>query len=107
MIQYKVVYAQGAFKDLANIYNYILNNSLEPSIAGNLVKKIQHAIDSLNYFPFRHPKFGSFIKPNEDVRVFIIKDHNIIYQINDKNRIVKVLEIASCRRDYKNSENTN
>ena len=107
MTFYKVVYAQEAYQDLVRIYNYVLTICLEPSIAGNLVNKIKKAIDTLNYFPFRHPKFESSTKPNENVRKFIIKGYAIVYRVDDRNKIVTVLEVASCKRDYKNANSTN
>ena len=107
MIQYKVVYAQEAYQDLVKIYNYVLAICLEPSIAGNLVNKIKKAIATLNYFPFRHPKYESFTKPSENVRRLIAGGYAIIYRVDDENKTVTILEVASCKRDYKNAKSAN
>lgn len=107
MIQYKVVYAQKAFKDLNNIYNYVLINSLEPSIAGNLVKEIKQAIASLNILPFRHEQMETLRTDLKDIRKLLVKSYVVLYRVNEVAREVYVVRIVSCKRDYKNAKSAN
>ena len=107
MIQYKVVYAQKAFKDLNNIYNYVLINSLEPSIAGNLVKEIKQAIASLNILPFRHEQMETLRTDLKDIRKLLVKSYVVLYRVNEVAREVYVVRIVSCKRDYNNAKSAN
>ena len=107
MIKYKVVYAQKAFEDLDNIYNYVLINSLEPSIAGNLVKEIKQAITSLDILPLRHELIESSRKDLKDMRKLLVKNYVVLYRVNETTREVYVVRIVSCKRDYKNAKNMN
>ena len=107
MIEYKVVYAQKAYRDLVNIYNYILINSLEPSIAGNLVKEIKKAIESLSILPLRHELIDTSIKEYKDLRKLLVKNHIVLYRVDKVTKTVQIIRIISCKRDYKNAKNMN
>ena len=107
MIQYKVVYAQKAYQDLANIYSYILINSLEPSIAGNLVKEIKNAIESLNILPLRHEQLETSVTEFKDIRKLLVKNYIVLYQVNKDIKTVQIVRIVSCKRDHKKVMNMN
>ena len=105
MIQYKVVYAQKAYQDLASIYYYILINSLEPSIAGNLVKEIKQAIASLDILPFRHELIENSRADLKDMRKLLVKSYVVLYRVNEAAKVVHVVRIFSSKRNYKNALN--
>ena len=107
MIKYKVVYSQKAFKDLDNIYNYVLINSLEPRIAGNLVKEIKQAITSLDILPFRHELIETSITDFKNIRKLLVKNYIVLYHADETTRTVQIVRIVSCKRDYKNTKNAN
>ena len=102
MICYKVVYAQEAYRDLVNIYNYILSISLEPSVASNLVSKIKNAIESLSTLPFRHPIFDIVPKKGIELRKLLVKNYIVLYCVDVNNKAVNIVRMFSGKRDYKN-----
>ena len=107
MIKYKVVYAQKAYQDLVNVYNYILVNSLEPSIASNLVTDIKKAIESLNILPLRHELIETSVSEYKDLRKLLIKNYIVLYRVEKVTKTVQIVRIISCKRDYKKTEGTN
>lgn len=99
-MEYKVVLLEEAERDLENIYSYIAINCFEPIYAGNLINKIKNAAKSLSTFPYRHPLCEySLIK---EARKFIISGYIILYTIDDIEKIVTIIAIVSCKRDFVN-----
>ena len=104
-MEYKVVLFEEAEQDLENIYSYIAINCLEPIYAGNLINKIKNAIKSLSTFPYRHPLCGYHLL--KETRKFVISGYIILYMIDDIDRIVTIIGIISCKRDFEKMYITN
>ena len=96
---YKVVYSQKAYSDLKRIWCYIAKEMCEPVIAGNLVSKLENAIDSLGTLPLRHQPYDLSSKTREERRQFVINGYIIIYDVDDKTDVVYIIRIISCKRN--------
>lgn len=104
-MMYLVLYSQAAYSDLKNVYNYITYDLLEPIVAGNLIKKIENAVASLSMFPWRHQKCESSQIEKEERRQFSLNGYAIIYEIDERNKTVKILRIVCERRNIRNTIN--
>ena len=100
-MEYVVVLAEVAKRDLDNIYEYIAIDCLEPIYAGNLVNKIKNAARSLSTLPYRHPLCQ--IATNREARKFVVGGYNLFYVVDDKKKTVTIIRIASSRRDFVNT----
>ena len=99
-MEYQVVYFEEAERDLENIYSYIATNCLEPIYAGNLINKIKNATKSLSTLPYRHPLCEYPLL--KETRKFIVGGYVILYMVDDINKIVTIIGIVSCKRDFEN-----
>ena len=100
MIRYKIIYVQEALDDLIRISNYIVLTSLGSNNAGKIIIDIENAIDSLNIFPERHPLIKTVFSNRIQTRRFVIKNNAVLYQVRLEEKLVVVLRIVSCRRDF-------
>lgn len=100
MIKYKVIYVQEALDDLIRISNYIFLTNLEPNNAGKIIADLENAIDSLNIFPERHPLIKTVFSNKIQTRRFVVKNYSVIYQVRLEEKLVAVLRIVSCKRDF-------
>lgn len=107
MTKYKVIYSQKAYRDLVNIYNYILINSLNPKIANKLIGEIKEAIESLDILPFRHELIETSIIDFKDIRKLLVKNYIVLYRVDEVAKSVYIVRIVSCKRDYKRITETN
>ena len=104
-MEYKVVLFEEAEQDLENIYSYIAINCLEPIYVGNLINKIKNAIKSLSTFPYRHSLCEYPLL--KETRKFVISGYIILYMIDGIDRIVTIIGIISCKRDFEKMYITN
>ena len=77
----KITLSESAYADLANIENYITQDS--PSVARNFINRIFEKMEQL----YAHPESGSVVPEFNDkkIRELILKKYRIIYQIfNDE-----------------------
>lgn len=99
MKTYKVVYSLEAISDLDAIYYNIAVNSCESIIAGNFIRKIKIAVESLNTFPNRYQLFDQLFNVTGVIRRLPINGYIIVYKVNEPARIVEIIRIISCKRD--------
>jgi len=87
-MKYNIIIEPEAEKDLLNIYNYIKNNDSEEK-AKNFIKKLQKAINSLSFMPYRC-RNSYYIEDNK-TKDLIYNGYTICYHIlKDNVHIVAV-----------------
>ena len=81
MKSYRVIIEPEAQQDLENIYDFIATNDTQVQ-AVRFLRKLQKAINSLNYMPQRCRK--SIYIPNDNVHDMILQGYTICYVIKEK-----------------------
>ncbi len=81
MKSYRVVIEPEAQHDLENIYDFIATNDTQVQ-ASRFLRKLQKAIDSLNFMPQRCRK--SIYIQNENVHDMILQGYTICYAIKEE-----------------------
>ncbi len=95
-IKFKVIWSESAYQDLANIIQYIAENS--PSNAQKTLAKIKKTVAGLYFSPER----GRIVPELQDqnivmYRELIIAPWLVMYRISEKN--VLVLSVIDSRRN--------
>jgi len=93
MDKYHVRLYPRAFRDIENIYKYIMSEKLSPENAKKQTDRIIAAIESLDIFPESHQERleGRFI--GKGYRQLLIDNYLAIYKIDDKNKIVYIITV--------------
>ena len=93
MDKYHVRLYPRAFRDIENIYRYIMSEKLSPENAKKQTDRIIAAIESLEIFPESHQEIleGRFI--GKGYRQLLIDNYLAIYKIDDKNKIVYIITV--------------
>jgi toxin ParE1/3/4 len=93
MDKYHVRLYPRAFRDIENIYKYIMSEKLSPENAKKQTDRIIAAIESLEIFPESHQERleGRFI--GKGYRQLLIDNYLAIYKIDDKNKIVYIITV--------------
>jgi len=90
-MKYAVIVTPESERNIADAFSYIYDRSR--TSAGRWIRGLYHAIESLQQFPHR---FG--IAPDsrfvgEELRHLIYKSHRVIYRIEERHQIVRVLHV--------------
>lgn len=94
MNKYQIITTKKFEEELENIYYYFLYFLKELKLANLFYSKIINCIFSLEYFPKRYHIISNFLNyKNRDIRKLIIKNHIIIYEVDDMLR-------TSCNSTY-------
>ena len=80
MKEYKIIWSPKAYKDLDDIYLYILHHLEEKNIAKKLVKEIL----KLNCSPERYEKIKE--KHEQNIRKMLVKNYLVIYEVDNDIR---------------------
>ena len=93
MDKYHVRLYPRAFRDIENIYKYIMSEKLSPENAKKQTDRIIAAIESLEIFPesYQERLEGRFI--GKGYRQLLIDNYLAIYKIDDKNKIVYIITV--------------
>ncbi len=91
--KYRIKLYTRAFRDLDEIYSYIANDLLEPSIATNMIEALENAIFSLEELPERGAirKTGTYA--NKDYRQIFVKQYVIIYKVYNEKKEVHIITV--------------
>ena len=97
--KYKVLLYPKAYRDLEEIYSYIVNEILEPDIAKKQIERIWDALNSLSVFPHSHQDrlVGRFA--NKGYKQFVVDNFLIIYRIDEEIKEVYVVTIQYVKRN--------
>lgn len=97
--EYKVLLYPKAYRDLEDIYSYISNEILEPSIAKKQIDRIWNGLESLTTFPYAHQDrlVGRFA--NKAYKQLLIDNYLAIYRIDEDKKEVFIITIQYVKRD--------
>lgn len=99
MDKYKIRYTAAAIEDLQGIGHYILFEEQDSTIAKNLINTICEEIGKLDQMPRRFQIIEASPWKERDTHRMIVKNHVVIYQIDEENMIVYISRVLSCRQD--------
>ena len=93
MDKYHVRLYPRAFRDIENIYKYIMSEKLSPENAKKQTDRIIAAIESLEIFPESHQERleGRFI--GKGYRQLLIDNYIAIFRIDEDSRVVYVVTV--------------
>ena len=105
---YSVIYSEEALNDLRNIYSYISNELLGPSIAKEQVNRIRETIRNLNYLPSRNPVVNWEPWYSIGMHKITVDNYVIFYTINTSTLTVSIVRIFYSGRNIEEIiKNTN
>ena len=96
-MKYSVNYSDEALDDLRDIYSYISESLMEPTIAAGQVNRIRTEIKALDRLPFRHSVVDWEPWHTMEMRHFPVDNFVVFYLGEDKS--VNVVRIFYGRRD--------
>lgn len=100
MVKYEVKIYSRAYRDLDDIYRYIAEELLVPSIAGEIVDSLEKAIISLEDFPERGAVRKTGIYANRGYRQLFVRNYVIIYRIVKEREEVHVVTVQYMPRNF-------
>ncbi|MCD7777466.1 MAG: type II toxin-antitoxin system RelE/ParE family toxin [Clostridiales bacterium] len=98
-MSYKIVYSKQADNDIESIYTYIAFELLSPVNAENQYKRITNAINSLENFPARNPKYSNIIWHTIELRILLVDNYIVFYSIDENKKNVLIQSIMYGGRD--------
>lgn len=96
---YKIKYTKNAIDDLDSIYNYISSKFHAPDTAQEQVQRIRDKISTLKNFPMRHHARNNLSWKKSDLRVFPVDNYNVLYVVDEKKTLIRIMRILYCRVD--------
>ena len=96
--EYKVEYTKLAISDLEKIYCYIANNLRSVLSAQKIRHTLYKAVNSLEFFPERHPLVDWEPASSQGVRKYPVKKYVIIYFVDKDNKIVTIYRVLYGKR---------
>lgn len=98
MDKYEVKMLPKAYRDIDQIYEYILLEIKSPKAALNLVNSFEEAVLSLEKLPCRGAERKIGVYANRGYRQLFIKNFTIVYRIDEKMKhvIVVTIKYSSC-----------
>ena len=100
-MKYEVMYAARAKRDLRDIYIYISENIQEPETAKKQIRRIMHAIRTLDEMPKRHRLYDDGKWQSEELRFLQIDNYLAFYLIDEPVQAVKIVRIVYGKRDIR------
>ena len=98
--QYKIIFTNESMKDMENISNYISEILYAPNSAKKLMQKVHNSIDNLRYMPKVYRVIKSYPRLQMEHRRIVINDYVIIYTVNEKEKVVYIINMYYGRSNY-------
>lgn len=98
---FKLIFTEDFNNDLHDIFIYISENLSSLSSAKKLMRKIRDSIKYLKSFPFSCPICENQNGQNER-RKLTVGNYIILYEVNEQNKTVILLNCVYARTDYIN-----
>lgn len=95
-MKYAVIVTPEAEKNIEAAFSYIYDRSTRN--AGKWIRGLYHEIDSLELFPHRCGIAPDSRFVGEELRHLIYKSHRVIFRIEERHRIVRVLHVRHAAR---------
>lgn len=93
MGEYGVKLLPKAYKDIDQIYGYIIKELKAPETAKKIVESFEEKILSLEEFPRRGAERKVGVYANKGYRQLFVKNFIIIYRINEKSKHVIIVTV--------------
>ena len=100
MNQYKVIITPTAFREINRIYEYILEDLYAEKAAKMLMKQVEEKIQKLKYAPEIHTEIEKFDDLKRKYRKIVIKNYEILYTIDKKEKMIYVSHMYYGKRNY-------
>ena len=99
MNKYSVYLTPQALEQLKNIGGYIADILMSPTVANNVIDRIEFAINQLDLFPNRCSIFD--VSPWKEIgmRRLVVDTYNAYYFVNEDNKTVTIVAITNSRYD--------
>jgi len=98
--KYTVIVSNQAEKELNEIFDYIKDTLLEPTIAKKLLHKFLKSIIELETFPERFPIVDDEYFSRLNIRKCVVENYIIIYRVNTDISRVDISHIFYSARDW-------
>jgi toxin ParE1/3/4 len=99
---FKVRYSEQAKQDLINIFNHISDVFIEPVTAERQTKRIEKAVESLDFMPFRFRVCDEEPFKSQGVRVFNVDKFLVFYKPDESKNTVMIIRILHGAVNIKN-----
>jgi len=100
MEPYRVDVSEVAENDLQDIVRYVASQLFAPETALNMMERLDDAMASLSVMPQRFPLVKDERLSQMGYRRLGVKNYNVFYSIDEKNKVVDVERILYARRDW-------
>ncbi|MGE5474881.1 MAG: type II toxin-antitoxin system RelE/ParE family toxin [Ignavibacteriales bacterium] len=100
MEKYNIQITEPAENDLHQIRNYISEELLESAVANRIINKIGEAIFTLEEMPVRNAIVSDKRLAAQGIRKILIENYIVFYIVSEENKMVTVLRILYCRRNW-------
>lgn len=100
MAEYQVKLLSRAYRDLDEIYGYIVEMLLEPGTAASMLDALENGILSLESMPYRFPIRRSGVYSPKGYRQMMVKNYAVIYRIDEKQKQVIVVTVRYARSTF-------
>lgn len=102
MSKYNIEITEPAENDLSTIGLYFAKELLDPDLAHKVVDKIGTAIMELEEMPMRNALVADEKLAIQGIRKLIIDNYLVFYTVSEVYKVVTIVRILYCRRDWIN-----
>lgn len=99
MEKYSINHTIAVKKDIADIAYYICESLKNPSAADDFLQFIEHEIDQLEVFPFKHNGIG-YRYDDKEIRIKPANEYNIFYVVDTDCKEIIILRILNRRKEW-------
>ena len=100
--KYKILFSPSFAEKVEDIYLYISKKLKEKKIAKDTIISIKNRILMLERFPYAYPKINIRNKLKSTYRKMIVKNYVIVYNVDEKEKQVKIVDIYYQKENYLN-----
>ena len=97
--KYEVRLYPKALRELDRIYQYIYEELQAPEYALGQLERLEKGIFSLEEFPYRCSERKTGIYAGRGYRELLVDNYTIIYRIDEKKEIVRVVTVQYNKRN--------
>ena len=98
--EYKVLITPTAFREISRIYEYISEDLYAEKAAKTLMEKLEQEIQKLKITPEIYAEIEKFDDLKRTYRRMVIKNYEILYTIDQEEKVVYISHMYYRRRNY-------
>jgi len=102
MDKYSLALAEKAKRDLRDIHTYVAVNLCEPTLADQLLDKIEAEILTLRQMPKRYALERDDQLKQRNLRKLAVGNYLVFYAVHDNVKTVYIARVLYAKRDWKN-----